>query len=202
MIRRFFEQKCLICRKSIYNGEMICKQCMSDFKNAPETKIEYCEKVLSRYIYEDKAREIMLKFKFGDGDYDLYQDILAVWLIDVYKHNLCNIKFDYAISVPSYKNEFSRFKSVVKDFSSECNIIYSDKLLSKIRSTERQHDLNSIERSKNLNNAFKASTSVENKTILIVDDIITTGNTVKECAKTLIENGAKAVYAISVLKTP
>ena len=180
---------------------MVCKNCISHFEIAPETKIEYCEKVFSKYLYLDGAKDIILKFKFGENNYELYQDILTVWLIDIYNQNLSNIKFDYVIPVPSYKNEYSRFKSVVKDFSSECNIQYSDKILSKIHSTEKQHKLNAIERSNNLVGAFAASSEVKDKTVLIVDDIITTGNTVKECAKILKEKGAEKIYVISVLKT-
>lgn len=180
---------------------MVCKNCISHFEIAPETKIEYCEKVFSQYLYSNGARDIMLKFKFGENNYELYQDILTVWLMNIFRNNLANIKFDYAIPVPSYKNEFSRFKSVVKDFSSECKITYSDKLLLKISNTEKQHKLNSIERSQNLIGAFSASSEVKGKTILIVDDIITTGNTIKECAKTLKEKGAEKIYVISVLKT-
>jgi len=55
------------------------------------------------------------------------------------------------------------------------------------------------EREENISDAFQAKQErlIEGKTFLLVDDVITTGATVKECGKVLKENGAKLVYACS-----
>jgi predicted amidophosphoribosyltransferase len=59
-------------------------------------------------------------------------------------------------------------------------------------------DLN--ERERNVSGAFKVKDKkrIADKNILIVDDVITTGATVNECAKVLEENGASKIYACSV----
>ena len=52
----------------------------------------------------------------------------------------------------------------------------------------------------NLRDAFSVPDKkiVKGKTILLVDDVFTTGTTINECSKTLIEAGAKAVYSVTL----
>ncbi len=56
-----------------------------------------------------------------------------------------------------------------------------------------------LERQQNIAKAFKVKRkkAITGKNLLLVDDIITTGATVKECGKVLKDNGAKLVYACS-----
>ena len=61
-----------------------------------------------------------------------------------------------------------------------------------------------LERSYNIQNAFMVYEEVENsvkgKNVILIDDVITTGNTLKEAAKTLKEAGAKQVFAWCLAK--
>jgi predicted amidophosphoribosyltransferase len=59
--------------------------------------------------------------------------------------------------------------------------------------------LSPAERQKNLKNAFKSGQIVvKSKRILLVDDIYTTGATMDECAKVLLEAGAESVYCMTL----
>ena len=73
----------------------------------------------------------------------------------------------------------------------------------KIKETELQHSLGAKERVKNLEGAFaiKKGADVKGKTLLLCDDIKTTGTTLSKCADVLYENGAKAVYCIVLAVT-
>ncbi len=73
-------------------------------------------------------------------------------------------------------------------------------ILKRTRYTQSQTTMNLKERQLNIANAFKVrkKSKVKGKNLLIVDDVITTGSTVNECARALIEAGAKSVYAASV----
>ena len=68
------------------------------------------------------------------------------------------------------------------------------------RFTETQTSLNLVERKENLNDAFtiKRKNNLKGKTILLLDDVITTGATISECGRVLLEKGAANVYAASV----
>ena len=81
------------------------------------------------------------------------------------------------------------------------DIPLSREKLIRIKHTKPQNKLNRYDRMKNMEGVFKVvdSTEFENKEILIIDDIITTGSTIKECAKVLLEEGqAKKVHALAV----
>jgi predicted amidophosphoribosyltransferase len=70
-------------------------------------------------------------------------------------------------------------------------------VLTKITVTAPQKELKAVERSGNLLGVFDVCGEVSGKTILLVDDVITTGTTLDECAKMLKIFGAEEVYAVT-----
>jgi ComF family protein len=66
------------------------------------------------------------------------------------------------------------------------------------RHTQPQHRLNRQARQSNIRGAFRPVKGVENKTVLIVDDVMTTGFTLREAARTLLQSGAREVHAIAL----
>ena len=73
--------------------------------------------------------------------------------------------------------------------------------LTKKNKSANQHDLTAQKRTQKLKGAYEF-TSVQNlfgKSVLLVDEIITTGATIEECAQHIKKNGAKDVYALSFL---
>ncbi len=75
-----------------------------------------------------------------------------------------------------------------------------DELLEKVKVTKNQHDISQEERKKNIKNAFavKDANKVIGKSILLVDDIFTTGSTVNECSKMLMKSGATEVFVMCI----
>ncbi len=77
--------------------------------------------------------------------------------------------------------------------------------LEKVKDTPAQAGLNRKERILNLKGAFicgaKDKNSVSGRTVLLVDDVITTGATARECAKTLVRAGAGEVYVAALART-
>lgn len=75
-------------------------------------------------------------------------------------------------------------------------------LLRRIKETPPQTQLNEEERRRNVRGAFALAPgrSVENKNILLIDDVYTSGATVNECSRTLKKNGAKLVYVLTLAR--
>ena len=71
-------------------------------------------------------------------------------------------------------------------------------VLARIKPTTPQYGLTPGERRSNVSGCFKAAGGVRSKNILLVDDILTTGATLEEAAKTLKNAGAKSVYALTL----
>lgn len=81
------------------------------------------------------------------------------------------------------------------------NIPYLPDALLKHRESRSQIGLSYSERMNNIQDSFKAkSKKIKNKSILVIDDVTTTGATLNACALALINGGAKSVYGLSLAK--
>lgn len=112
--------------------------------------------------------------------------------------------FDIVIPVPISSHRlqergYNQAKAISQYLAAQLNIPHQAEALQKIRHTQSQVGLNKAERQENVKEAFSADSSLlKGKTLLLVDDVRTTGATLAECAQTAIEAGASAVYAITV----
>ena len=120
-----------------------------------------------------------------------------------------DVKFDVITCVPQTKKKrrkrgYNQSALLAKQISHELSVPFNELLLFKTRETADQHDLRGKDRLKNLKNAFAAENedAVKDKTILLCDDIKTTGATLNECRKTLLKAGAKAVCCATIAVTP
>lgn len=105
-------------------------------------------------------------------------------------------KYDIILVVPiSKKREKERGYNQSELIAKEISKIISAKIvknvLYKIKNTQPQSTLNKRQREQNAKGAYIAKniSQIENKKILIIDDIYTTGNTVNQCARMLTEKG-------------
>jgi ComF family protein len=108
--------------------------------------------------------------------------------------------FDFLIPVPLHPQRLRERGSnqallLVKELSRRTGIPYRKRVLQKVRPTIPQVNLSGVEREKEVRGSFHiiGKGEVEGKSILLVDDVYTTGATVNECSKVLLAGGAERV---------
>jgi ComF family protein len=127
---------------------------------------------------------------------------MANWLVGLYSQE--NWKVDLVVPVPLSRDRlrqrgYNQAGLIASALAKLLDLPYSDKALQRIRETKSQVGLNSTARMQNVQGAFQADgTIVKDETILVVDDLFTTGATLSACALSLLESGANEVYGLTV----
>lgn len=157
---------------------------------------------VSSFVYGGKVRRMVLRIKYRECIQHLRQ-IIGIFADDINKA-YGETAFDFITCVPMYgsdenKREYNQSKLLAKELSNHLGIPYLD-ALKKVKKTKKQHTLTYKERKTNLNGAFEliAKELIKDKNILIVDDIITSGNTLGECCKTLSKGKPKMICCATV----
>jgi ComF family protein len=120
-------------------------------------------------------------------------------------HRISIPSVDAVIPVPLYKKrlrqrEFNQSALLAKRISEHLGIPLILDCLIKVSDTTPQVGMNSKDRFKNVKKAFiiKDSSVIRDRNILLVDDVFTTGATVRECSGILKKAGARNVYVITL----
>jgi len=113
---------------------------------------------------------------------------------------------DVIVPVPMHirqlrQREFNQTALIAKHLSRIIDIPLEIDALRKTRETSAQIDVDREERLRNLRKAFAASESVQGRHILLVDDVITTGATVRECARVLAKAGAAEITVMALARS-
>lgn len=206
----FFPPICICCKRSISTSSVLpfCKECHSTLFSSKlkEPKVIYDDNIEKCYcLYQYKKYNVKkIIFHTKKIFSDRFKNFISKEMKDaMISHNLLK-QVDLITFSPRKKSSINLYgidqgEELAKCLSEATSIPFSKCILRKGKSSEQKF-LKSAEREANVKNIFHFSpdADVKGKTVLIVDDVITTGATVKACAKILKENGAKAVYALSV----
>lgn len=181
---------CERCGRPKEMPDKICKECkdkdMSFVKNR------------STFIYDENMRDIIHRFKYGNHP-GYGKHLGGIMAANFDRHFQ---KFDLIIPVPLSKQRhrergFNQSEILAREIALKKGIALCAANLKRIRDTAAQSGLTAKQRSENLAGAFKASnpSEIDQKTILLVDDIFTTGSTINYCAMELMAAGAHEVYS-------
>ncbi len=187
----------------------ICESCKNKIPFVKESVFQvsstygeriYYDEVIYVCEYSGIVKEAIIRYKFFEKA--LYYRAFGKLLSEKVKE-MTNIKnFDIIISVPLHKERqhsrgYNQSALLTKVLSRETGIPQADSLLKRVVNTGSQSKLGKIERQTNVEDAFNLNNQekVKGKSILLVDDIFTTGNTINECSKLLKAAGAKIVVA-------
>jgi ComF family protein len=116
-----------------------------------------------------------------------------------------NWNADFIIPVPIHRlrradRGYNQSLYIAKGISSMLKIPFKPRIIKRARYTSTQTALNLAERKMNVKNAFllQHPKTIKGKRIILIDDVITTGATITECGKVLLDNDAENVFAMSI----
>ena len=157
------------------------------------------------FKYEGIIRKIILDYKFNEKAY-LYKMIVNFLLKDKKIFEILKF-YDIIIPVPisnKRKRErgYNQSLLIAREISNLTGIPYTDNCLFKIKNIIEQSKLNKEDRMQNVQGVYELKNKkiLENKNILLIDDIYTTGSTVKECCKTLKLAKIKEIGVLTIAK--
>ncbi len=160
---------------------------------------------VSAYLARGAVRELIHRLKYS-GQFHL-RNILADWLWSAFSdRRITQETFDAIVPVPLHPvrirergyDQVSALGEIVARRAGKPLL----KCLRRMRYTQTQTILDRDNRVRNLHNAFDLgkSTAVLGKRVLLLDDVLTTGTTLHECAKVLLSGGAASVRAVTVAR--
>ena len=215
-IRRvFFPHHCYLCGEVLYPRQRLCTDCLD---KAPYIYPPVCERCgrskeecccgKRRRTFARCVSPFYHKGVAAQGIYTLksrgYRVTVAGFaneMAEAVRREYGGVPFDFVTSVPLHKWDYTErgFDQAAKlgqAVAERLNLPYVT-VLKKITRTAPQKELKAVQRSGNLLGVFDVCGEVGGKTILLVDDVITTGATLDECAKMLKIFGADEVYAVT-----
>lgn len=205
LLTLLYPPKCVLCGKLLADDETdLCRSCR---QNAPEYpkgkfKISFVARWTAVWYYKDDVRSSMLRYKFlrryRYGG--IYGRLLAMKLLSSGMD-----AFDVLTWVPisfrrRWKRGFDQVAVIARSAAKELGC-QAQPTLRKIRHNNPQsRQTSSAGRRANVLGAYRVidPALVAGKRVLLIDDIITSGATVSECAKTLLTAGAKEVICAAV----
>lgn len=213
---------CLNCGKEVFQGELLCASCEEKYL-PPEHVCKVCGRKLSEegvcaeckqrfpaftlarscYSHEDTARNLLLRYKRGDRH---LEKLISSALVSGFARYYAGESFDGIVYLPCSKREMTKKgfyppKDLAESLSREIHLPLLT-CLTKTRRTKKQKTLSFSKRKENVKNAFSASKDAKGKSILLLDDVMTTGATVEEAAATLKKRGAEKVCVLTFTSVP
>src|SRR5712692_6110808 len=225
----FYPPVCTICCANVAPREYLCQECEAKITriappfcakcsepfegaitgpftcaNCAHRKI-YFDAAISAYRSRGIVRRVILDFKYGRQTH--LRHLVARWLVAGFDdERLRERRFDAIVPVPvdparQRERGFNQ-AAVLAEWLGSHLALPLRPALQRIHYTTTQTAFDRSERMQNLRGAFRLrkKADVRNLRVLLVDDVLTTGSTLSECARVLKEAGARSVYAATAAR--
>ncbi|HEY2799611.1 MAG TPA: ComF family protein [Chthoniobacterales bacterium] len=229
LVSLFYPEFCAVCAGGVEPGEQLCGRCEDEAPrlcapfcarcsqpfdgaisgtficaNCSDRALHF-EAAISAYRSRGVVREVMHSFKYG-GQLHLRRQ-LGAWLCEALDDpRLAGRRFACIVPVPLHparerERGFNQADLLAAELHHRCKLPVRP-LLQRIRYTTTQTQFDRSERIENLRGAFRLrrGVDVQGLRVLLVDDVLTTGSTLSECAQVLKKSGALSVHAATAAR--
>lgn len=209
---------CLLCGREIFDGKDFCQKCEKTVVLNNKTTCPVCgrrtdneqicleckaqaplfDKGVSAFVYESGIQNLILRFK-KDGAY-----LKEYFAKHLYDKCATFTDADAICFVPMTKKAlrnrgYNQAELLAEELSHMLSLPVLKTAIEKVKSTSSQKSLTRAERLENLHGCFKADRyQVKGKTLIVVDDVLTTGATAEAVCKELKKSGAEKIYYATV----
>ena len=176
--------------------EFLCEDC--------RTHRPRFDRAASALRFEGDARDIVSAFKFKHHAW--MRDDLVDWLEGVVRARFVVDGVDFVVPVPSsllrrLDRGYSQCEYLASALAKRLGKRYDARALRRTGSPRRQVGLDEAARRTNVVGTFACRRRLSGETVLVIDDVMTTGSTLSECAKVLKESGAGKVWCATLVRS-
>lgn len=218
-----YNQYCMHCKEANEFGQF-CKKCSTEYAlNGIWIAGDYENKIIASLIKN-------LKYKFTKDASEILGNFLSLFLHNLINKNkikqidlsskislekikaikkspkiLFNLNNTIIIPVPLHKKRekwrgFNQSREIAKVLSENFNLKIHENLI-RVKHKKPQAKLGESQRKKNILDCFRwEGNQLQNYDIILIDDVVTTGSTLNECAKTLRKAGAGEIWGLVIAK--
>lgn len=207
-----YPPKCTFCHSLLMDdeyadGRFICRECRDNIsildRNASSQSFENVRECISAFYYEGYIRDALHRYKFQGRQ--LYAVLFSEYMFKAFEQS--GIQADIISWAPLSRKRlrsrgYDQAKLLAEEIAQKTGI-ESATLLKKTKNVKPQSQTGAYdERRKNISGAYSPACAekIKNKRILLIDDIVTTGSTLSECAGVLKSAGADEIYALTVAR--
>lgn len=217
----FFPDRCAYCGAVVPHSERMCAACAGDLPLIDQPACPRCgrskadcdcrqrhrpyDTALAPFYYRDAVRQAILRLKERERPYIARE--LAARMLRVFLQSGLPLP-DGVTYVPMTRRDerdrgYNQSRMLAAEIADGLQLPLIE-ALRKVQQTRPQKGLTALERSGNVLGAFDAAPGVglRDKTLLLIDDLVTTGATAGECAKVLKLYGAEKVILLTVAVYP
>jgi len=207
-----FPDNCLLCRQFLNSRHQrqLCPKCLDSivfnptpFSRQSAASPDAFDQAWSVCLYNEPAQKLLHAFKYN-AKTSLRKTFVPLMIDFIDRHLIPLQKFDLISPIPLHpvrlrERGYNQSALLSLGLSQHYGIKHSENLLIRQKMTPTQTELGAKERWTNMYGAFriKNSTDVEGKSIILVDDLYTTGATLHSAAETLKLAGAAKVAVLT-----
>ncbi len=220
-----FPPLCPYCGERLERAHSVCPKCFGRIRFIGEPRCDWCgrpfdfkvwgttlcgkcltaryayDKARAAFVYDDFSRAPILQLKHARktelagmltqflyvAGQELFPETDAIVCVPIHRYRLM-------------KRTFNQAGILARLLAKKIDKPFLAGALKRVRPTKSQGHLSPTNRKRNVANAFRVSKNVhvKGRSILLIDDVLTTGATVNECAKALKRAGAKSVFVLTV----
>ena len=208
---------CPCCKKAIGWNELVCSDCKDELEKLKKETCNICGHIVCKnheeinydnavtvFLYDGLCRDTIYKLK-NNGEYN-FAEYSADLLSEKIRENHFDKEIDLITAVPMYHKKkgergYNQAEIIAKFLSRQLNILHNFHLLARTSDKSEQHKLNANQRKEHAEKIYKAKkhhADISGKTILLVDDVLTSGSTMNKCSSLLKKMGAKKVICTAI----